>query len=115
MVPPVRVAACCQYGICWDRIIDVLSRRVSFPPKTGSLFWHGKGFVMARKRHSDEDILKLLGEIEVKLSAGSNVQSACRGVGISDATYCNWRKRFGGMGRHQTHPDLSWVTLGERI
>ena len=42
---------------------------------------------MARKRHSDEDILKLLREIEVKLSAGSNVQSTCRGAGISDATY----------------------------
>ena len=28
---------------------------------------------MARKRHSDEDIMKLLWEIEVKLSAGSNV------------------------------------------
>ena len=57
--------------------------------------------VMARKRHSDEDILKLLREIEVKLSAGSDVASACRGVGISDATYYNWRKRFGGMGRSQ--------------
>jgi putative transposase len=56
---------------------------------------------MARKRHSDEDILKLLREIEVKLSAGSDVASACRGVGISDATYYNWRKRFGGMGRSQ--------------
>jgi hypothetical protein len=33
-----------------------------------------RGFVMARKRHSDEDILKLLREIEVKLSAGSDVQ-----------------------------------------
>jgi hypothetical protein len=29
---------------------------------------------MARKRHSGEGILKLLREIEVKLSAGSNVQ-----------------------------------------
>ena len=56
---------------------------------------------MARKRYSDEDILKLLREIEVKLSTGSDVQSACRGVGISDATYYNWRKRFGGMGRSQ--------------
>ena len=37
---------------------------------------------MARKRHSDEDILKLLREIEVKLSSGSDVQSACHGVGI---------------------------------
>ena len=53
---------------------------------------------MAWKRHSDEDILKLLREIELKLANGSDVASACRGVGISDATYYNWRKRFGGMG-----------------
>ena len=56
---------------------------------------------MARKRHSDEDILKLLREIEVTLANGSDVASACRGVGISEATYYNWRKRFGGMGRSQ--------------
>jgi len=42
---------------------------------------------MARKRHSDEDILKLLREIELKLANGSDVASACCGVGISDATY----------------------------
>lgn len=56
---------------------------------------------MARKRHSDEDILKLLREIELKLTAGDDVASACRSVGISDATYYNWRRRFGGMGRSQ--------------
>ena len=56
---------------------------------------------MARKRHSDEDILKLLREIEVTLANGSDVASACRSVGISEATYYNWRKRFGGMGRSQ--------------
>jgi putative transposase len=54
---------------------------------------------MARKRHSDEDVLKLLREIEVKLAEGNDVASSCRSVGISDATYYNWRKRFGGMGR----------------
>ena len=56
---------------------------------------------MARKRYSDEDVLKLLREIELKLTAGHDVASACRSVGISDATYYNWRKRFGGMGRSQ--------------
>ena len=56
---------------------------------------------MARKRHSDEDLLKLLREIELKLTAGDDVASACRSVGISDATYYNWRKRFGGMGLAQ--------------
>ncbi|MEM9496562.1 MAG: transposase [Pseudomonadota bacterium] len=54
-----------------------------------------------RKRHSDEDILKLLREIELKLTAGDDVASACRSVGISDATFYNWRRRFGGMGRSQ--------------
>lgn len=56
---------------------------------------------MSRKWHSDEDVLKLLREIELKLAAGSDVASACRSVGISDATYYNWRKRFAGMGRSQ--------------
>ncbi len=56
---------------------------------------------MARKRYSDEDILKLLREIELNLAAGSDVPTACRSVGISDATYYNWRKRFGGMDRLQ--------------
>jgi len=56
---------------------------------------------MARKRHSDEDCLRLLREIEVHLAGGSDVGTACRTVGISDATYYAWRKKFGGMGRPQ--------------
>ena len=56
---------------------------------------------MARKRHSDEDILKLLREIELRLASGSDVATACRAAGISDATYYTWRKKFGGMARSQ--------------
>jgi len=37
---------------------------------------------MARKRHSDEDVLKLLREIELKLTSGDDVASACRSDGI---------------------------------
>ena len=46
-------------------------------------------------------MLRLLREIELKLATGDDVSSACRSVGISDATYYNWRKRFGGMDRSQ--------------
>ena len=56
---------------------------------------------MARKRYSDEDILNLLRQIELELAAGNDVGSACRKVGVSDATYYNWRKRYGGMARSQ--------------
>ena len=53
----------------------------------------------ARKRFSDEGVLDLLRQIEVELSSGSDVASACRKVGISDAAYYTWRKKYGGMGR----------------
>lgn len=56
---------------------------------------------MARKRHSDEEALKILREIEVYVHDGSDVVSACRKAGISDKTYYYWRKKFGGLGRPQ--------------
>ncbi len=49
---------------------------------------------MARKRYCDEDVLKLLREIELNLASGSDVPTACRAAGMSDATYYSWRKRF---------------------
>lgn len=56
---------------------------------------------MARKRFSDEDILKVLRQVEIDLASGNDIKTACRSAGISDATYYNWRKRYGGMGRSQ--------------
>jgi len=51
---------------------------------------------MARKRYSDKDVLNLLRQIELSLASGSSIEMACRSAGISDATYYNWRKRYGG-------------------
>ena len=56
---------------------------------------------MARKRHTDEDALRLLREIEVHLASGNDVTEACRKAGISEGTYHNWRKKFGGVSRSQ--------------
>ena len=56
---------------------------------------------MARKRYSDEDVLRLLREIELSLAEGLDVESACRKAGVSDATYYNWRKKFGGVSKSQ--------------
>ena len=54
---------------------------------------------MARKRYPDEDVLRLLREVELSLAGGADVASACRSKGISDETYYNWRKRFDGMAK----------------
>jgi len=56
---------------------------------------------MARKRYSDEDVLRLLREIELSLAEGLDVQSACRRAGVSDGSYYTWRKKYGGMGKSQ--------------
>lgn len=70
---------------------------------------------MARKRYSDEDVLRLLREIELNLASGHDVASACRTAGVSDATYYNWRKRFGGMGKSQLSEMKALEKENERL
>ena len=52
---------------------------------------------MKRKYHRPEQIVKLLREAEAKLAQGQTVDQVCRQLGISDATYYNWRKQYGQM------------------
>jgi hypothetical protein len=39
-------------------------------------------FGMTRKRHSDEDCLKILRQVELDLTGGADVAKACRSAGI---------------------------------
>lgn len=48
---------------------------------------------MKRKRFSEEQIIKILKESE----AGRRTPELCREYGISDKTFYNWRKKYGGM------------------
>ena len=54
---------------------------------------------MARKRYGEDDILRLIREVEVHCSRGMDVVSACRAAGVSDKTYYGWRRKYGGMNR----------------
>ena len=42
---------------------------------------------MARKRYGEDDILRLIREVEVHCNSGMDVVSACRAAGVSDKTY----------------------------
>ena len=46
-----------------------------------------------KKRCTEEQIIGILKEAE----AGMKVADVCRKHGISDATYYNWKAKFGGM------------------
>lgn len=48
-------------------------------------------------RLKPEQIVAKLREIEVKLSQGKDVMTACREAQTSDKTYYRWRREYGGM------------------
>ena len=54
--------------------------------------------IMARKRFSDEDVIRLLRQIKVETASGASVVEACQSAGVSAATYYVWQKKYGGMG-----------------
>ena len=48
---------------------------------------------MKKSRHTESQIISILKEVE----AGRMVKEVCREYGISDATYYNWKSKYGGM------------------
>lgn len=53
---------------------------------------------MARgKKHTAEQIVGLLRQIEVAVANGKPTPAACRQSGITEQTYYRWRKEYGGL------------------
>ncbi len=49
---------------------------------------------MKKTRYTEEQIAFALKQAEL----GTSVEEVCRKMGISDATFYNWKKKFGGLG-----------------
>jgi putative transposase len=58
-----------------------------------SLALEGKDQTMKRARFSEEQIIGVLKEHEL----GAKTADVCRKHGISEATFYNWKSKFGGM------------------
>ena len=48
---------------------------------------------MKKSRYTETQIVKILKEVE----GGRLIKEVCREYGISDATYYNWKTKYGGM------------------
>ena len=54
-----------------------------------------KGVEMPRKRHSPEQILRKLREVEV--AKGETVARAVKQIAVTEQTYYRWRNEYGGL------------------
>lgn len=50
-----------------------------------------------RVRHSAEQIVKKLRDVDVMLASGKSVGEILQSLGISEATLGRWRSQYGGM------------------
>src|SRR3954447_25562897 len=55
------------------------------------------GGLFMGKRHSPEQIVRMLRQAEARLAAGATVPEAARELGISEATFHRWRNHYGAM------------------
>ena len=63
-----------------------------------------------RRGYSEEDILRILRQIELELASGVTVETAIRTIDIGDTIYYKWRKLCGGMGK--LPPDADRLSSG---
>ena len=56
---------------------------------------------MARKRHTAEEIVAKLRQVDVLTAQGRAVAEAVRAIGVTEVTYYRWRSEYGGLKGNQ--------------
>jgi transposase-like protein len=52
---------------------------------------------MARKRHTAEEIVAKLRQVDVLMAQGRPVADSVRAIGVTEVTYYRWRNEYGGL------------------
>src|SRR3954462_5039899 len=52
---------------------------------------------MARKRHTAEEIVTKLRQVDVLVSQGRPIAEAVRTIGVTEVPYYRWRSEYGGL------------------
>lgn len=52
---------------------------------------------MARKRHTAEEIVTKLRQVDVLMAQGRQVADAVRAIGVTEVAYYRWRNEYGGL------------------
>jgi putative transposase len=52
---------------------------------------------MGKKRHTAEEIVSKLRQVDVLTAQGRTVAEAIRQIGVTEVTYYRWRSAYGGL------------------
>jgi putative transposase len=52
---------------------------------------------MGKKRHTAEEIVSKLRQVDVLTAQGRTVAEALRQIGVTEVTYYRWRSEYGGL------------------
>jgi putative transposase len=70
---------------------------------------------MASKRHTPEQIVAKLRQVDVLTAQGTSVADAVRSIGITEVTYYRWRQEFGGLKTSQVKRLKELETENQRL
>ena len=70
---------------------------------------------MRKKRHTPEEIVSKLRQVDVLVSQGQTVADAIRAIGVTEVTYYRWRQEHGGLKSDQIKRMKELETENQRL
>ena len=68
-----------------------------------------------KKRHTPEEVVAKLRQVDVLVSQGQAVADAIRAIGVTEVTYYRWRQEYGGLKSDQVRRMKELETENQRL
>ena len=70
---------------------------------------------MRKKRHTPEEIISKLRQVDVLVAQGTPVADAIRSIEVTEVTYYRWRQEYGGLKSVQVKRMKELETENQRL
>src|SRR4028118_331838 len=70
---------------------------------------------MRKKRHTPEEIISKLRQVDVLVGQGTPVADAIRSIEVTEVTYYRWRQEYGGLKSDQVRRMKELETENQRL
>jgi transposase-like protein len=70
---------------------------------------------MPKRRHTPDEIISKLRQVDVLVAQGTPVADAIRAIGVTEVTYYRWRQEYGGLKSSQVKRLKELETENQRL